>query len=105
MRLLVHLRSPLEVTTISRLVVLAGNHSILVTQLTHGKRAGRYALAYNFFARWRFVTDVDTDELLTWKTEEEALIIGEAWRQAWESIYMPHLEPQRATAHARSMCG
>lgn len=95
----------MEVTTISRLAILAGNHSILVTQLTHGKRAGRYALAYRFFSRWRFVTDVDTDELLTWKTEEEALIIGEAWRQGWESIHLPQLEPQRAAARARSVRG
>ncbi len=71
---------------------------MLVTQLTGGSRAGRYALAYNFFERWRFVTDVDTDELLTWKTEEEALIIGEAWRQAWESIHLPRLESERAVA-------
>jgi hypothetical protein len=72
---------------------------MLVTQLTAGRRAGRYALAYNFFHKWRFVTDVDTDELLTWKTEEEALIIGEAWRQAWESIHLPKPESQRAGVH------
>ena len=66
---------------------------MLVTRLATGRRAGRYALAYNFFERWRFVTDVDTDELLTWKTQEEALIIGEAWRQAWESAQAPRPEP------------
>ncbi len=82
--------------TISRLATIAGDHSMLVTQLTTGRRAGRYALAYNFFQQWRFVTDVDTDELLTWKTEEEALIIGEAWRQAWESIHLPTLEAERS---------
>ena len=71
---------------------------MLVTQLTAGRRAGRYALAYNFFKKWRFVTDVDTDELLTWKTEEEALIIGEAWRQAWETIHLPQPEPQRGSS-------
>lgn len=62
---------------------------MLVTRLTHGRRSGRYALAYRFFNAWRFVTDVDTDELLTWKTEEEALTIGEAWRGAWETIKIP----------------
>ncbi len=69
---------------------------MLVTRLTRGARVGRYALAYKFFERWRFVTDVDTDELLTWKTEEEALIIGEAWRQAWEATRLPRPEPARA---------
>lgn len=69
---------------------------MLVTRLTRGNRVGRYALAYKFFERWRFVTDVDTDELLTWKTEEEALIIGEAWRQAWETTHLPRREPIRA---------
>ena len=76
----------------SRIAVIAGDHSMLVTQLTAGRRAGRYALAYNFFQKWRFVTDVDTDELLTWKTEEEALIIGEAWRTAFETIRLPRPE-------------
>ncbi|HEX9036272.1 MAG TPA: hypothetical protein VF808_04715 [Ktedonobacterales bacterium] len=41
------------------------------------------------------MTDVDTDELLTWKTEEEALIIGDAWRLAWETIRLPALESGR----------
>lgn len=77
----------------SRIAVIAGEHSMLVTRLTQGRRAGRYALAYNFFEKWRFVTDVDTDELLTWKTEEEALIIGEAWRTAFETIRLP--KPER----------
>lgn len=75
---------------------------MLVTQLTRGRRAGRYALAYNFFQRWRFVTDVDSDELLTWKTEEEALIIGEAWRQAWEQFRLPPPEPARGDPRART---
>ncbi len=75
---------------------------MLVTQLTKGSRAGRYALAYNFFERWRFVTDVDTDELLTWKTAEEALIIGEAWRQAWETMYLPQPEALRARARQKT---
>jgi hypothetical protein len=77
---------------LSRIAVIAGDHSMLVTRLTAGRRAGRYALAYNFFQKWRFVTDVDTDELLTWKTEEEALIIGEAWRTAFETIRLPRPE-------------
>lgn len=75
---------------------------MLVTRLTRGQRAGRYALAYNFFQRWRFVTDVDSDELLTWKTEEEALIIGEAWRQAWEQFHLPSPEPARGDPRART---
>jgi hypothetical protein len=75
---------------------------MLVTRLSRGSRAGRYALAYNFFDRWRFVTDVDTDELLTWKTQEEALIIGEAWRQAWESIRLPRPEPHPVSIRRRS---
>lgn len=74
---------------------------MLVTRLTQGRRAGRYALAYNFFKQWRFVTDVDSDELLTWKTEEEALIIGEAWREAWASIHLPPPEPIRGDPQAR----
>lgn len=65
---------------------------MLVTRLAQGSRAGRYALAYRFYGKWRFVTDVDTDELITWKTQEEALTIGEAWRQAWETMYHPYLE-------------
>ncbi len=75
---------------------------MLVTQLTQGSRAGRYALAYKFFETWRFVTDVDTDELLTWKTQEEALIIGEAWRQAWETIRLPRPEPHPIGAPQRA---
>ena len=74
---------------------------MLVTRLATGRRAGRYALAYNFFERWRFVTDMDTDELLTWKTQEEALIIGEAWRQAWESAQLPRPEPSSARRSRR----
>lgn len=80
---------------ISRLILVAGAHSMLVTRLTEGRRAGRYALAYRFHGKWSFVTDVDTDELLTWKTEEEALIIGDAWRLAWETIRLPALESGR----------
>lgn len=94
----------MEARTISRLAIIAGDHSILVTQLTRGKRAGRYALAYKFFARWRFVTDVDTDELLTWKTQEEALIIGEAWRHAWERTHA-EIEAKRTAPRARSVLG
>jgi hypothetical protein len=75
---------------------------MLVTRLTRGSRAGRYALAYYFFEHWRFVTDVDTDELLTWKTQEEALIIGEAWRTAWESIHLPRPEPHPIGARRRA---
>ncbi len=75
---------------------------MLVTQLARGSREGRYALAYKFFDRWRFVTDVDTDELLTWKTQEEALIIGEAWRQAWETIRLPQPEPHSYSAQRRA---
>jgi hypothetical protein len=82
-------------TTISRLILIAGDHSMLVTRLVDGRRAGRFALAYRFHGVWRFVTDVDTDELLTWKTEEEALIIGEAWRQAWETIRFPAPEKNK----------
>jgi hypothetical protein len=81
-------------STISRLILIAGDHSMLVTRLVGGRRAGRFALAYRFHGVWRFVTDVDTDELLTWKTEEEALIIGDAWRHAWETIKFP--APEKA---------
>lgn len=83
------------ITTISRLILVAGDHSMLVTRLLQGRRAGRYALAYRFHGVWRFVTDVDTDELLTWKTEEEALIIGDAWRHAWETIKYPAPEKSK----------
>jgi hypothetical protein len=85
-----------RVTPINRLILIAGNHSMLVTRLSEGRRAGRYALAYRFHDVWRWVTDVDTDELLTWKTEEEALIIGDAWRGAWETIRFP--TPERHTS-------
>lgn len=81
--------------SISRLILIAGDHSMLVTRLVDGRRAGRFALAYRFHGVWRFVTDVDTDELLTWKTEEEALIIGEAWRYAWETIKFPAPEKNK----------
>lgn len=78
---------------------MAGEHGFLVTRLTHGRRAGRYALAYHFFEKWRFVTDIDTDEVLTWKTEEEALIIGEAWRHIFETFRLP--QPERARSRPR----
>jgi hypothetical protein len=81
-------------SSISRLILIAGDHSMLVTRLVGGRRAGRFALAYRFHGVWRFVTDVDTDELLTWKTEEEALVIGDAWRTAWETIKFP--APEKA---------
>jgi hypothetical protein len=83
------------ITPIKRFILIAGDHSMLVTRVTEGRRAGRYALAYRFHDVWRFVTDVDTDELLTWKTEEEALIIGDAWRDAWASIRLPPPERPR----------
>jgi hypothetical protein len=86
---------------ISRIAIIAGDHSMLVTRLIRGRRAGRYALAYKFFDKWRFVTDVDTDELLTWKTQEEALIIGEAWRTAWETLRLPAPEKYPLSARSR----
>lgn len=85
---------------INRLILIAGDHSMLVTRLTEGRRAGRYALAYRFHGVWRWVTDADTDELLTWKTEEEALIIGDAWRGAWETIRFPTPERRKPASLA-----
>lgn len=65
----------------STLTRLIGNHGIAVLPIQHGRLAGRYLIAFNFFGEWQCIVDEDTDELRTWKTEWEASMIAEAWRQ------------------------
>ena len=72
-----------------QLVRIAGTHGMAAIRLPAGRRAGRYAIAFQFHGRWRFITDEDTGELLTWKTEEEALGIAEAWRRWWDTLKLP----------------
>jgi len=72
-----------------RLIRMVGEHGMAVTPVKEGRHAGRFAIAYRFFDKWQFVTDEDTGDLRTWKTEEEALVIAEAWRQSWDNMRFP----------------
>ncbi len=71
------------------LVRIAGPHSMAAIYIRAGRFAGRHAIAYEFFGRWQLITDEDTGDLLTWKTEEEALGNAEAWRRWWDTLKLP----------------
>ncbi|HLY30399.1 MAG TPA: hypothetical protein VKQ36_05195 [Ktedonobacterales bacterium] len=75
----------------SRLVRIAGNHRMAVAPVREGRQAGRYFLAFEFFGKWRIITDEDTGEMLTWKTPEEAWIVAETWRSSWDDLKHPDL--------------
>lgn len=75
----------------SRLVRIAGNHRIAVAPVREGRQLGRFFVAFEFFGTWRIVTDEDTGETLTWKTEEEAMGFAEAWRRSWDFLKHPDL--------------
>jgi hypothetical protein len=66
------------VSTLTRLI---GNHGVAVLPIPQGRLAGRYVIAFDFFGQWQCIVDDDTGELRTWKTEWEASVIAEAWRQ------------------------
>jgi hypothetical protein len=72
-----------------RLVLLAGRHGMAAIRIPAGRYAGRHAIAYEFFGRWHVMTDEDSGDLLTWKTEEEALGNAEAWRRWWDTLDLP----------------
>ena len=72
-----------------KLTRMVGEHRIAVTPVIEGRKAGRFAIAYQFFGKWQFITDEDTGDLRTWKTEEEALVIAEAWRLSWDNLKLP----------------
>jgi hypothetical protein len=76
---------------VSRLVRIAGNHRMAVAPVREGRHMGRYFLAFEFFGKWRIITDEDTRELLTWKTPEEAWAAAESWRAMWDEIKHPDL--------------
>ncbi|MBF6590683.1 MAG: hypothetical protein IVW57_09150 [Ktedonobacterales bacterium] len=80
-----------------RLVRMVGSHDMAAVKIPAGRHAGRHAIAYRFYGAWRFVTDEDTGDLLTWKTEEEALGIAEAWRRRWDTVRLPG-EPRNTAA-------
>ncbi|GAC1448653.1 MAG: hypothetical protein PVSMB4_06070 [Ktedonobacterales bacterium] len=65
----------------STLTRLIGNHGVAVLPIQRGRLAGRYVIAFDFFGQWQCIVDEDTGDLRTWKTEWEASVIAEAWRQ------------------------
>lgn len=70
----------------STLTRLIGNHSVAVLPIQQGRLAGRYVIAFDFFGQWQCIVDEDTGDLRTWKTEWEASVIAEAWRQTVNEI-------------------
>jgi hypothetical protein len=81
-------RKAMEVR-MGKLVCIAGPHSIAAIRVAAGRYAGRHAVAFRFFGRWQFITDEDSGDLLTWKTEEEALGNAEDWRRWWDTLKLP----------------
>jgi hypothetical protein len=79
-----------------QLIRIAGTHGMAAICLPVGRRAGRYAIAFQFHGRWRFITDEESGELLTWKTEMEALGNAEAWRRWWDTLKLPGQPTRRA---------
>jgi hypothetical protein len=71
------------------LVRFVGPHGMAAIHIRAGRLAGRHAIAYEFYGRWHLVVDEESGDLLTWKTEEEALGNAEAWRRWWDTLKLP----------------
>jgi hypothetical protein len=87
------------VSTLTRLI---GDHRMAIVPITEGRHAGRYFVAFDFLGRWRCLADEDTGELRTWKTEYEALHIGELSRQTINEmldLMVSHAKPRARSTH------